>query len=308
MVIHFLKSSYEKLKSALKKTRAHLGDRLRTLFGGKLDAQTLDELEELLFQADLGARTAHELTQMVQAAYQKNPKLSSDEMINLMREELIIRIGKFSSALAPFPLNSPLVILIVGVNGNGKTTTIAKLAHQFIKNGKKVLLGAGDTFRAGAIDQLSHWADVVKADIVKGKPHCDPAAIAFDATQAALSRGIDAVLIDTAGRLHTKTPLMHELSKIKRSCDKVIPGSPHETLLILDATTGQNAIDQAKTFQQYTPLTGLILTKLDGTAKGGVIVNIQRELNLPVKFIGIGEGVEDLEPFDPEAFVNSIFS
>lgn len=308
MVIHFLKSSYEKLKSALKKTRAHLGDRLRTLFGGKLDAQTLDELEEMLFQADLGARTAHELTQMIQSAYQKNPQLSSDEMIALMREELITRIGKFSPALTPFPNNSPLVILIVGVNGNGKTTTIAKLAHQFIKNGKKVLLGAGDTFRAGAIDQLIHWADVVKADIVKGKPHCDPAAIAFDATQAALSRGIDAVLIDTAGRLHTKTPLMHELSKIKRSCDKVIPGAPHETLLILDATTGQNAIDQAKTFQQYTPLTGLILTKLDGTAKGGVIVNIQRELNLPVKFIGIGEGLEDLEPFDPEAFVNSIFS
>jgi fused signal recognition particle receptor len=199
------------------------------------------------------------------------------------------------------------VMLIVGVNGSGKTTSLAKLAHLLHSAGKKVLIGAADTFRAAAIDQLELWAKRIGVDIVKHQSHSDPSAVAFDAISAAKARGAEAVLIDTAGRLHNKTDLMHELAKIRRVCDKVCPGAPHETLLVLDATTGQNAIDQANTFHQFTPLTGLILTKLDGTAKGGIVVAIQRQLGLPIKFIGTGEGIDDLQPFDPQQFVKALF-
>ncbi len=202
----------------------------------------------------------------------------------------------------------PAIFLIVGVNGNGKTTSVAKLSHLLKQNNKKVLVAAADTFRAAAIEQLETWAEKLKIDIVKGAPKSDPAAVTFDAIQAAKARGCDVVLIDTAGRLHTKTPLMQELEKIKRSCQKASSnGGPHETLLVLDATTGQNAIDQAKHFHKFTPLTGIILTKLDGTAKGGIIIAIQRELGIPIKFIGTGEQIDDMQPFDPQKFVESLF-
>lgn len=202
---------------------------------------------------------------------------------------------------------SPLIILIVGVNGNGKTTSTAKLAHLFQKEDKKVLVGAADTFRAAAIEQLETWAQKIGVDIVKGAPKSDPASVAFDTVKAGISRQAEVILIDTAGRLHTKTNLMQELEKIRRSCKKLSSKSPQETLLVLDATTGQNAIDQAKHFHQYTPLTGIILTKLDGTAKGGIVVAIQKELGIPVKFIGTGEQLDDFEPFDSASFVEGLF-
>ncbi len=195
----------------------------------------------------------------------------------------------------------------MGVNGNGKTTSVAKLAKRYRDSGKKVLIAAADTFRAAAIEQLEIWASRIQTDLVKGAPKSDSAAVAYDALSAAIARNIDVVIIDTAGRLHTRNDLMQELEKIKRACHKVIPDSPHETLLVLDATIGQNAIDQAKIFHQYTPITGLILTKLDGTAKGGIIINIQNQLGIPVKFIGIGESLDDLEPFNAENFSNALF-
>ncbi|MFS8563449.1 MAG: signal recognition particle-docking protein FtsY [Rhabdochlamydiaceae bacterium] len=201
----------------------------------------------------------------------------------------------------------PLVFLIVGINGSGKTTSIAKLAHLFTQEGKKVLLAAGDTFRAAAIDQLSLWAERLKIDIVKSKPGSDPSAVAFDALTAAKARSADIVLIDTAGRLQNKTDLMQELAKMKRTCDKVIPGAPHEVILVLDATIGQNALDQTLVFHQFTPLTGILLAKLDGSAKGGIVLAIYKKCGIPIRWIGLGESVEDLLPFDPKAYVDDLF-
>jgi len=204
-------------------------------------------------------------------------------------------------------MGKPHVILIVGVNGSGKTTSIAKLAAKFQKEGKKVLLAAGDTFRAAAIEQLDTWAKRLGVEIVKSSPGADPAAVAFDGASAAVARGIDVVFVDTAGRLQNKVDLMRELEKVRRTLKKVIPEAPHETLLVLDATTGQNAVDQAKAFHAVTPLSGIVLTKLDGSAKGGIILSIYKELGLPVLWVGTGEGAEDLEPFDPKAYVDSLF-
>jgi fused signal recognition particle receptor len=197
--------------------------------------------------------------------------------------------------------------MIVGVNGNGKTTATAKLAKRFQDAGKTVMMAAADTFRAAAVEQLETWAHRLQLDIVKGSPKSDPAAVAFDALTAAKARGADVVIVDTAGRLHTKTPLMQELEKIRRTCQKVVPSSPHEVLLVLDATTGQNGVEQAQTFCKFVPITGLILTKIDGTAKGGVAINIQRQLGIPILFLGTGEGVEDLEPFEAGVFVKGLF-
>lgn len=307
MVLNFLKSSFSKVKQALTKTRARFSDRILALLGKKIDEDTLEELEKLLFEADLGARYAEKLTKKLADAYKQNRHMTPEEMIALLKSEIHAALNDTPCTLAEAPAGKPLILLIVGVNGNGKTTFIAKLAKKYVDEGKKVLIAAGDTFRAAAIDQLEHWAERVGADLVKGKPGSDPAAVAYDAAQAAVSRGVDLLLIDTAGRLHTKSPLMQELNKIRRSCEKVLPGSPHETLLVLDATTGQNGVDQAKTFHQYTPITGLVLSKLDGTAKGGVVVAIHQELNIPVKFIGVGEGADDLEPFSPDTFVEALF-
>lgn len=296
------------MKSALAKKGALLGNKIRALFKANLDAKTLEQLEQLLFEADLGLETARELTQKVQEIHQQNPALDAEGLLTAIRGDILKILSQQSSELVSVPKEEgPMVILIVGVNGNGKTTTVAKLANLFHNNKKKVLIAAADTFRAAAIEQLEVWAQRINVDIVKGKPMCDPAAVVFDAMAAGKARQADVVLIDTAGRLHTKTHLMQELEKIKRTCKKQSPNAPHETLLVLDATTGQNAIDQAKTFHQFTPITGLVLTKLDGSAKGGIVVSIYRQLGIPVKFIGIGESLDDLEPFQPESFVNALF-
>jgi fused signal recognition particle receptor len=308
MIFNFLKSSYQKVKNALIKTGSLLGDQIRSLFKGKIDEETLEKLEQILYEADLGVRTSHEMTDKIRHMLKKDPTMSSEKLIDELRREMLGTLQTTSTESPILPhQGSPLVILIVGVNGNGKTTSVAKLANRYQQAGKKVLIAAADTFRAAAIEQLEIWAQRLHIDIVKGAPKSDPAAVTFDALSAAKSRGADVVIIDTAGRLHTKIPLMQELEKIKRSSRKVIPEAPHETLLVLDATTGQNAVDQAKTFHKFTPITGLILTKLDGTAKGGIIVSIQKELGIPVKFIGLGEELDDLEPFNPESFVNTLF-
>ena len=304
MIFNKLRAGWDTLKNAFASTRSLFGEKLRALFGKKIDSETLEHLRTLLFEADLGLATAKDLTAKIEAAHLKKPDISSDELIALLKEELVKKLEK----QPPRPeLKAPHIILIVGVNGSGKTTSIAKLANYYKNEGKKVLLGAADTFRAGAIAQLEHWAHKVGVDIVKGKPGGDPAAVAFDTLKAALARQTDIVLLDTAGRLQNKDDLMRELEKVKKACDKLVPGSPHEILLVLDATTGQNGLDQAKTFHTFTPLSGLILTKLDGSAKGGVIVPIQDTLNLPVRFIGLGESVEDLQPFVPKEFVEALF-
>jgi fused signal recognition particle receptor len=304
MVFGFIKSSYTKVKSALTRARSFLSQKIHAIFKGELNEETLEQLEQLLYEADFGVKTSMELTNKIRELHRINPHFKTDDYLSALRLEILNMLNKTPSQLTPIDkTNLPHVILIVGVNGNGKTTSVAKLAHLFQQNGQKVLIGGADTFRAAAMEQLEIWAHRLQIDLVRGNPKSDPAAVAFDAIQAGKARQCDVVIIDTAGRLHTKTPLMQELEKIKRSCKKLSPKAPHETLLVLDATTGQNAIDQAKVFCQFTPITGLILTKLDGTAKGGIILAIQRELSIPVKFIGVGEGLEDIQPFDAESFV-----
>ncbi len=308
MVLQFLKTSYTKVKSALARARSLFGEKIKALFQGKMDENTFEQLEQLLYEADFGVQTATELTNKIRELYRTNPSLKTADYLDALRAHLLALLGKYPPGLVELPAGQrPLTILIVGVNGNGKTTSTAKLAHMLNQNGKKVLVAAADTFRAAAIEQLEMWAQRLQIDIVKGNPKSDPAAVAFDAVQAAKARQCDVVLVDTAGRLHNKTPLMQELEKIKRSCHKAASSGPHETLLVLDATTGQNAIDQAKQFHKFTPLTGVILTKLDGTAKGGIVVAIERELGIPIKFIGTGEQADDLQPFDAQAFVNNLF-
>lgn len=306
MVLHFFKSGYEKLKSALSRARTAFGKKIASLFQKKMDAELWDQLEEMLYEADFGVKTAAELTEKIKGLHRKNPSFEAADYLSALKMHLIEMLK--SVPYEPVSIGAaPRVILIVGVNGNGKTTSVAKLAHYFKKEGSQPLVAAADTFRAAAIEQLEIWAVKTGVDIVKGAPKADPSAVVFDAIQAAKARGAGVVLIDTAGRLHTKIPLMQELEKVKRTCNKVLPGAPHETWLVLDATTGQNAIDQAKTFHQFVPLTGIILTKLDGTAKGGIVLAIQREVGVPVRFVGTGEGMEDLQIFDPEAFVQGLF-
>jgi fused signal recognition particle receptor len=309
MVLNFLKSSYKKVKEALIKTSTLLGNKLRSLFSRGLDEQTLEQIEQLFYESDLGLETATELTQKIKDLHRDNPSLDAEGLIAAIRSELIRTLSQLPNQLTSVESGKgPLVILVVGVNGNGKTTSVAKLAKLFKNAGQKVIIGAADTFRAAAMEQLETWAHRLDVDIVKGKSKSDPAAVVFDTLSAAKARGADVVLIDTAGRLHTKTDLMQELEKIRRACKKVCPDAPHETLLVLDATTGQNAIEQAQIFHKFTPITGLLLTKLDGTAKGGIVVSIYRKLGIPVKFIGIGEGFDDLEPFHAENFVNALLA
>lgn len=279
------------------------GKKVRELFKKKMNEELLDQLEELFYQADLGVATSAELTELARSLYKKE---SSGEAILAQIKEALLKqlltIPAQSSASS-----SPYVVLVVGVNGNGKTTTVAKLAHHYQNEGKKVLIAAADTFRAAAIDQLERWAEKTGSELVKGLPGSDPAAIVFDAIEAAKSRKCDVVLVDTAGRLHTKTDLMKELEKIGRVCGKAMSGSPHETLLVLDATIGQNGVDQANVFHKFTPLTGLVLTKLDGSAKGGTAIAIQKQLQLPIRYIGTGETLEALSPFNPCKFINELF-
>jgi fused signal recognition particle receptor len=308
-MFNFLKSGYEKIKNALSKTRSALSQRIKALFGKPWNEETFDQLEQILFEADLGTQCATSFVEHLRSQLRTKPTNDIQEILKIFHDHTLSILKTASRVEPQLPATGePYVFLIVGVNGSGKTTSIAKLAKKFQKEGKKVLLAAGDTFRAAAIEQLSTWADRLKIDIIKSKPGSDPSAVAFDAITAAKARGFDVVLIDTAGRLQNKTDLMKELEKIRRVCSKVVPTSPHETLLVLDATTGQNAIDQAQVFHEVTPLNGIVLAKLDGSAKGGIVLSIYQQLGIPVRWVGTGEGADDLEPFDPEAYADSLFS
>jgi fused signal recognition particle receptor len=298
---------FERMRAGLAKTQASLVGRIDGLLsGGKIDAETMEELEEILITADFGMKTTQDLIQALEKKRARGQIASSEDVREALKEE-IRRCLKGEAA--PFEMETarPFVFMVVGVNGVGKTTTIGKLARQFASQGKKVVLGAGDTFRAAAAEQLSIWGERAGVEVVRLAEGADPAAVAFDAAKAAVARKADVLILDTAGRLHTKVNLMEELKKVRRVLDREIPGAPHETLLVLDATTGQNALVQAKLFKEAVTVSGIALTKLDGTAKGGMVVAIGTELGLPVRYIGIGEGVNDLRPFDPDLFVEALF-
>ncbi len=295
---------FGRLRKGLSKTREILTTDIDDLFLGKkaLDEELLEELEERLITADLGVETSMALIERISG---RGRQISGPQQLKAaIREELRSLIGDAPPAKSPE--SRPHVILVLGVNGVGKTTTIGKLAARATRSGQTVLIAAADTFRAAAVEQLEIWADRSGADFVRHKEGADPAAVAFDGIDAALARGIDLVLIDTAGRLHTKVNLMEELKKIKRSVAKRLPDAPHETLLVLDATTGQNAISQAKLFHEELGVTGLVMTKLDGTAKGGVVVSVCSTMKMPLCYIGVGEKIDDLQPFDPEQFVEAL--
>lgn len=307
-MFEFFKSGYQKVKNALSKTKSLLSSKLQALFGKPWDEATFDHLEQILYEADLGTLCVEDLISHLRKELRMQSNVDMDLLLTKLKERAFAILSQPPHLEPKAPKEGePKVFLIVGTNGSGKTTSIAKLGKQFKEAGQSVLLSAGDTFRAAAIEQLSHWAEKIGAEIIKAKPGSDPAAVAFDALTAAKSRSIDIVLLDTAGRLQNKTDLMQELEKTKRICQKVVPDSPHETLLVVDATTGQNALDQAKTFHKHVPLTGLILTKLDGSAKGGIILSIYKELGIPIRFIGTGEQAEDLIPFDAKNYVEALF-
>lgn len=295
---------FRRLRDQLSKTRKTFSDGFDKIFAGKkrVDDDLLEELEELLITADIGVQTALTLIEKISSS-----KITDvDQIKSLLKDEVLSILQPLGSAPQK-SVSSPRVIMVVGVNGTGKTTTIGKLAAKEAASGQKVIIAAADTFRAAAIEQLMIWAERANADIVKHKEMADPAAVAFDAVEAALARGADMVLIDTAGRLHTKVNLMEELKKIKRSIAKKIPDAPHEVLLILDATTGQNALSQAQLFNDALGITALALTKLDGTAKGGIVISICNTMKIPLKYVGIGEKIEDLQKFDATQFVEALF-
>jgi fused signal recognition particle receptor len=295
-----------KLFAGLRKTRELIVSGFSRLFAGRrLDAALIDDLEELLYTADLGATGSSVIAELRQA-WRGREITAIEQVPGFVKRRLLARLLGCEGRLAR-AASGPTVILVVGVNGSGKTTSIAKLAY-ILSREHKVLLGAGDTFRAAAVEQLTRWSERIGVPIVKQATGADPAAVAYDAVSAALARGVDYLILDTAGRLHTQKNLMQELEKIVRVVKKQIPDAPHETLLILDATTGQNAIRQAREFTAAANVTGLVLAKMDGTAKGGAIFGIREQLPLPVKFLGVGEQVEDLEPFAPEAFVDAILA
>lgn len=304
-----LKTGLSKLKRAFSKTRSLLGDKLRSLFSSPLDEEKLEELEQILFEADLGSEIALEATDKLRTFSRAHPDASGEAFLKEMKAfaHALLAAPPQVSSTTPSP-EMPKVILIVGVNGSGKTTTAAKLAAHLKEKKERVLLVAGDTFRAAAIDQLANWADKLGIDCIKGLSGGDPSAILFDALTAAKQRGFTTVIADTAGRLQSKTALMEELAKMNRVCAKVIPDAPHDTFLVLDATTGQNAVDQAKTFHTFTPLTGVIFTKLDGSAKGGMILSVYRQLGIPARYLGIGEKASDLIPFDRDHYVEALFT
>lgn len=299
---------YAQLKAGLTKTRQNFVEKVEEVFTGrkKIDEELYEELEEVLIRSDVGVNTSLELVEGLRKEVKKR-KISLPSELTLVLQELITELLGEEETLT-LAKQGPSVILVVGVNGVGKTTTIGKLANWLKKDGKRVIMAAGDTFRAAAIDQLEVWGDRSGIEVIKQREGADPAAVAYDAVQAAKSRGIDVVIVDTAGRLHNKVNLMEELRKVKRVIEREIPGAPHEVLLVLDATTGQNALQQAKLFQEVAGVTGIVLTKLDGTAKGGVVLGIRGETRIPVKWIGIGEGIDDLRPFVPKDFAAALFN
>ncbi|MHB8844835.1 MAG: signal recognition particle-docking protein FtsY [Nitrospirota bacterium] len=293
------------IRDGLAKTRKNISDRIGSLvLGEKIDEAFLEELEEALIASDVGTQTAALVLADLKERFKRN-ELSSSGQVRERLKQLLVEILAARPAELAFPA-APSVVLIIGVNGTGKTTTIGKLAHRLQREGKKVMLAAADTFRAAAAEQLSIWGERNSVPVVKHKEGADPGAVVFDAIAAAKARGIDVLLVDTAGRLHTKSNLMEELKKVQRIVAREVPGAPHETLFVLDATTGQNGFAQAKTFHQTIGVTGIVLTKLDGTPKGGIVFAINRELGLPVKLIGIGEGIEDLKVFEPKEFVDAL--
>lgn len=310
----FSKEKKEVLDKGLEKTRTSVFSRLTKAIAGKsrVDDDVLDDLEEILVTSDVGVETTLKIISRIQDRVSKDKYLGTSELNGLLKEEIAALLTENDTdefVGFDFPKrDTPYVIMVVGVNGVGKTTTIGKLAYHFTKAGKSVMLGAADTFRAAAIDQLSIWADRTGVSIVKQEMGSDPAAVAFDTVTSAVNRHMDVVIIDTAGRLHNKVNLMTELGKIKKVMQKVLPDAPQEVLLILDGSTGQNAIEQARQFTAVTEVTSLALTKLDGTAKGGVVIGISDQFKIPVRFIGLGEKMEDLQIFDKNEFVNSLFS
>jgi fused signal recognition particle receptor len=295
---------FEKWKSGLAKTSKTAFGQLAQLFGAtEISSETWEDLETLLIQADVGIETTSEILESLRLVVRDQGLIYSKDLSDALRAELLARLD-------PVPViqlqDKPSVIMVVGVNGSGKTTTIAKLGQRFQSQGKTLLFGAADTFRAAAVDQLQVWGDRLKVDVISGAPESDPGAVAFSAVQSGAARDVDIVIIDTAGRLHTRFNLMEELKKVNRVVGKALPGAPHEVWLVLDATTGQNALQQAKAFKEAVAVTGVILAKLDSSARGGMAFAIQRELRLPILFAGLGEKPEDLIPFDPDAFVEGI--
>ena len=308
----FSKEKKEKLDKGLEKTKESVFSKLTRIVAGKskVDAEVLDDLEEVLITSDVGVQTTVKIIERIESRVAKDKFLGTSELNSILREEISELLSEnHSEEFQDFsiPDKRPYVIMVVGVNGVGKTTTIGKLAYQLKKKGLKVVLGAADTFRAAAIEQLEIWSQRVDVPIVKQKMGSDPASVAFDTLQSATKQGADVVIIDTAGRLHNKVNLMNELGKVKKVMQKIVPDAPHEILLVLDASTGQNAIEQARQFTLATDVNALALTKLDGTAKGGVAIGVSDQFKIPVKYIGVGEGIEDLQPFNKGEFVDSLF-
>jgi fused signal recognition particle receptor len=303
-------SLFERMKQAVTRTRENLTERLEEVvnFRKEIDATTLDDLEATLISADLGSTTTREVLSAMREKVDRKQIGNGAELKRVLKDELLAILNRAAEAKPKVVAAPPEVILVVGVNGVGKTTTIGKLAHSLRAQGKTVLLAAADTFRAAAIEQLEIWGERTGTEVIKSKPGGDPSAVLFDALQAAKARQTDYVIVDTAGRLHNKQNLMAELEKMYRTAQRVIPGAPHETLLVMDATTGQNGLQQAKVFTEAAGVTGIVLTKLDGTAKGGVVIAISREMNLPVRYVGVGEKQSDLIPFNAVDFVDSLFA
>src|SRR5437773_7543904 len=300
---------FERMKEAVSRTRENLSERIEeaVAFSKEIDRNTLDDLEGTLLGADLGSATTHQILDSLRERADRKQIKDVEELKRLLKQELLTILNSANTPPVERPEGVPEVVLVVGVNGTGKTTTIGKLAQTLRSDGKTVLLCAADTFRAAAIEQLEIWGQRTGTEVIRTKAGGDPAAVLFDALEAANARHIDCVVVDTAGRLHTKSNLMAELEKMRRTAQRLIPGAPHEVLLVIDATTGQNGLQQAKQFTDAAAVTGVVLTKLDGTAKGGVVVAIARELGLPVRYVGVGEKAGDLLPFEPKEFVESLF-
>lgn len=300
---------FDRFKQGLAKTREKIGRSFRSIlpFGRKIDDATIDQLEETMLADDMGPSVTTRLVDEVRRAYKSGEIHETQEIIPFLQKQIVSYWPEADRQLR-YAESGPTVILVVGINGSGKTTSVAKMCYHLHQAGKKVILGAGDTFRAAAVAQLTEWANRLGVQIVKHDQGADPGAVAYDACEAAVAREADVLIIDTAGRLHTQDHLMRELNKIQRVVEKKIPGAPHEVLLVLDSTIGQNAINQAKIFSQTVKVTGLFLAKLDGSAKGGIVIGIHDQINIPVKFVGLGEKPSDIEPFDPEMFVQALFS
>jgi fused signal recognition particle receptor len=300
---------FDRLKDAVSRTRENLSERIEeaVAFSKEIDRNTLDDLEATLLGADLGAATTHEILEKLRERADRRQIKNVEDLKRLLKDELLSVLSRANTPPVERDEGVPEVVLVVGVNGTGKTTTIGKLAQTVRSQGKTVLMCAADTFRAAAIEQLEVWGQRTGTEVIRTKAGGDPAAVLYDALEAANARHIDCVIVDTAGRLHTKANLMSELEKMRRTAQRLIPGAPHEVLLVIDATTGQNGLQQAKLFTDSAAVTGVVLTKLDGTAKGGVVVAIARELGLPVRYVGVGEKAGDLLPFDPKEFVDSLF-